>query len=51
MPLAVENDECHSGRTDVESRNPVAVRKADFLGSFDFAQDDVAWKLVKLKNE
>ena len=25
--------------------------KADSAGSFDFAQDDVAWKLVKLKNE
>jgi len=25
--------------------------KADFAGSFDLAQDDAAWKLVKLKNE
>ena len=54
----------HSERNEVESRlqrsgpsprgqafNPVALRKVISAGSFDFAQDDVAWKLVKLKNE
>jgi hypothetical protein len=31
--------------------NPVALQKVISAGSFDFAQDDVAWKVVKLKNE
>ena len=44
-------DECHSERNEVESRNPVAPQKVISAGSFDFAQDDVAWKSIKLKNE
>ena len=51
MLLAGESDDCHSERNEVESGNPVALRKVISAGSFDFAQDDVAWKLVKLKNE
>jgi hypothetical protein len=64
MLLAGKNDERHSERNEVESRlqrsgpsprgqafNPAAPRKVISAGSFDFAQDDVAWKLVKLKHE
>ena len=36
------NDECHSERNEVESRNPVGLRKVISAGSFDFAQDDVS---------
>jgi len=64
MLLADKSGECHFGWNDVELRlqrsgpsprgqafNPVALRKVISAGSFDFAQDDVAWKLVKLKHE
>jgi hypothetical protein len=30
---------------------PLRDGKLTSAGSFDFAQDDVAWKLVKLKHE
>ena len=36
-------------RSGVE--DPVALQKVISAGSFDFAQDDVAWKLVKLEHE
>ena len=49
MLLAGKDDDRHCERNEVESRNPVSLWKVISAGSFDFAQDDVAWKLVKLK--